>query len=127
MANEIFLWHCNECDIDCHSSHFDECPVGLAMLHGGGPGQSKPYANEVLNEREKTHGDYKDTARISQLLKNIIYQEDKRLGSKLSQVQAESLDLICTKIGRILSGDSNFKDAWTDIAGYANLVSERLK
>lgn len=85
------------------------------------------YENPVLNEREKTHGDYKDTARIAQLLKCVIYTEDKRLGGKLSQIQAESLDLICTKIARALSGDPDCKDTWDDIAGYANLVSERLK
>lgn len=85
------------------------------------------YQNEVLNEREQTHGDYATTAKIAQRLKCVIFCEDRAAGGKLSQVQAESLDLICTKIARILSGDPNCKDTWDDIAGYANLVSERLK
>jgi hypothetical protein len=34
--------------------------------------------------------------------------------------------MICYKMGRILSGDSNNLDHWDDIAGYATLVSKIL-
>lgn len=84
------------------------------------------YENAVLNEREKTHGDFKDTANIAQRLKWVL-RENPRLHGKLSQIQAESLDLICTKMARIVSGDPDCKDSWDDIAGYANLSGERLK
>jgi len=30
------------------------------------------------------------------------------------------------KIGRILNGDPNWSDSWHDIAGYAQLVANRL-
>ena len=32
--------------------------------------------------------------------------------------------MIALKLSRILSGQSNFKDHWDDIAGYAKLASE---
>jgi len=84
------------------------------------------YENQVLNERGKTHGDYAKTAEIAQVLKVVVrgYMEENK--AEFSQTQCESLDLICTKVARILSGNPNEPDHWKDIAGYANLVSERL-
>lgn len=41
--------------------------------------------------------------------------------------QAEALDMIMNKIGRIVNGNSNNVDSWQDIAGYAQLIVERLK
>jgi hypothetical protein len=88
------------------------------------------YANPVLNERESTHGDYANTARIAQKLKALLAAECDMSTSpewKIQDIQSESLDMICTKIARIISGNGNDPDHWKDIAGYANLVSERLK
>jgi hypothetical protein len=34
--------------------------------------------------------------------------------------------MICHKIARILNGDPNYADSWVDIAGYAQLVADRL-
>jgi hypothetical protein len=36
----------------------------------------------------------------------------------------EALEMICTKIARILSGNPNDPDHWKDIAGYAELGGE---
>ena len=44
---------------------------------------------------------------------------------RLPPAMKESLDLIATKIGRVLHGDFNAKDTWHDIAGYATLAEER--
>jgi hypothetical protein len=41
---------------------------------------------------------------------------------EMDDAHRESLDLIATKIARILSGNPNDKDHWVDVAGYANLV-----
>lgn len=79
---------------------------------------------EILNERESTHGDYKHTARLSQALKATIWMNAKE---KIPFVHQESLDLICTKIARIISGDPNCIDSWEDIAGYAQLVVRELQ
>ena len=41
--------------------------------------------------------------------------------------QAQSLDAIADKIGRILAGNPDFKDHWHDIQGYAVLVQRELE
>lgn len=89
------------------------------------------YETPILNERESPHGDYKDTARIAVRIKTVLSEEhEQRLqrGQRtLSFSQAESLDLIATKIGRIISGDPDNEEHWDDIAGYAKLISERIR
>ena len=82
------------------------------------------YDNPVLNERVRTHGDYNKTSYIAQKLKAVINQDEAIL--RIPVQQRESLDQICTKIARIISGDSNCKEHWEDIKGYAELVLEEL-
>ena len=43
----------------------------------------------------------------------------------LSAVQRESLDMIATKIARLVCGDPNDRDSWLDIQGYAKLAEDR--
>jgi hypothetical protein len=38
----------------------------------------------------------------------------------------EALDMMASKIARIVSGDHQFKDHWIDIVGYATLVVDSL-
>lgn len=79
------------------------------------------YQNPTLNERETTHGDYAVTARIAQSLKAVLHSE---VGFQaLTDIEKESLELICTKMARAVSGRYN-KDDYDDIAGYSNLVTE---
>jgi hypothetical protein len=72
----------------------------------------------LLDEREKTHGDYRRVSEIAQDLKGVIRDAEY---DRLSNMQRESLDLIFTKIARIISGDASNLDHWKDIAGYALL------
>jgi len=72
---------------------------------------------DILQEREKTHGDFGTMAEASQEIKYTIYL----YGKKLSAQQREALDLIATKIARILTGNPDEPDHWDDIAGYARL------
>lgn len=77
----------------------------------------------LLVEREKTHGPFDKTAAVAQAIKTVY--ESYGFHAKLSRpAQAESLDMIATKIARILSGDNMNKDHWNDIAGYAKLGAE---
>jgi len=69
--------------------------------------------------KQKTHGDYKNTANISQSLKNVMSGGEN--WDALKDTQREALELIAMKIARILSGDHNFRDHWDDIEGYAEL------
>lgn len=71
----------------------------------------------LLDEREKTHGDFLETSCISQRLKGVW---NTRVVD-LSHAQQEALELICLKMARILAGNPNCIDHWTDIAGYAEL------
>lgn len=78
----------------------------------------------TLATRETTYGSFTDNANISQQLKAVI-----RTGASydaLSPTQREVLEMICTKISRIMGGDPNYADTWHDIAGYAKLAEEEL-
>jgi hypothetical protein len=75
----------------------------------------------LLNERQKTHGDFNEVARVSQSIRAIM--KDTTNWESLNQNQREALEMICSKLGRILSGNHNFKDHWDDVAGYAKLGS----
>jgi hypothetical protein len=83
--------------------------------------------DEVLNERGKRYGKFVDHARITQNMKIEAYQILKRRNVELKPDQAEALDMIFHKIGRILNGDPDYADSWRDIAGYAQLVADRLE
>ena len=85
---------------------------------------SRP-TEEILRERGGTHGDFTANAHIMQALKRTLRMhggwEDLSLDKK------EGLEMICHKIGRIMCGNSDHRDHWDDIAGYAKLCSERCK
>jgi hypothetical protein len=78
----------------------------------------------VLTERAKTHGDYGDNARVGQMLKRAM--EAEKGWARLDDCQRESLHMIAHKVARILGGDPNVADHWTDIAGYSKLVADRI-
>lgn len=80
------------------------------------------YENKTLNEREFTHGDFNLTAQYAQGFKEII----KERGGSLTELQKEALDMISSKMARILCGNPNEPDHWKDIAGYATLVERSL-
>ena len=79
----------------------------------------------VLKERQKTHGDYANLAFVAQSLKNVLH--DAPNYNALSPIQRESVDLICTKLARIVCGNPNEPDHYIDISGYADLVVFNLK
>lgn len=71
----------------------------------------------LLQEREKTHGDFRLVAKVAQEIKDAIHWGP----SELDKRQMEALDLIATKIARIVCGDPKDKDHWKDLGGYAKL------
>lgn len=83
--------------------------------------------SETLNERGKRYGVFTGHAEITQRLKGVIAEELTLRGKFLADDQQEALDMICHKIGRILNGDADYDDSWIDIAGYAQLVVDRLR
>ena len=83
--------------------------------------------SQILNQRAKTHGDFTYQAGYSQYLKSIIRLAKLELGTNLTPNQTEALEMILHKVSRILCGNPNEVDHWRDIAGYAQLVINRLE
>jgi hypothetical protein len=80
---------------------------------------SKLDVNSTLTTRQSTHGDFRDNGRIMQALKNEMRKTSG--WDRLLPWQAEALDMIQHKVGRILNGNPDTADHWHDIAGYATL------
>ena len=91
---------------------------------------SEPEVGDVdaiLNERASNYGSFLGLSQVTQRLKAVAHQFAGQNNKTFDADQAEALDMIFTKIGRILNGDPNHIDSWIDIAGYATLVADRLK
>lgn len=76
----------------------------------------------LLNERGQTHGQFSDNARTGQLLRALFRASPG--WHAMPDVHKEALDMIATKLSRILSGQSRHKDHFADIAGYASLAMD---
>jgi hypothetical protein len=83
--------------------------------------------NALLAERARTHGNYRVHAFITQDLKRVITHHVADLDRRLDDDMTETLDMIAHKIGRIIAGNPAEPDHWRDIAGYAQLVANRLE
>ena len=79
---------------------------------------------EVLTERGKRYGKFKNHAKISQDLKDVMRATEG--WARLSPSQKEALEMTVHKIGRVLNGDPNYDDNYIDIAGYNQLVADEL-
>lgn len=79
--------------------------------------------DEILKNRDGIHGNFTNVAHTAQCLKACIDEGINQLPLDMN----ESLDLICTKIARIANGNYEEIDHWLDIAGYAQLIANRLK
>lgn len=105
--------------IDAELSHALHSELEQHIKHLQNGEKTMTDINEILVERESTHGNYSTHAAKTQELKAIIREAD----CNLTPQQQEALEMIAHKIGRILAGNPSFKDHWVDIAGYATLVA----
>jgi hypothetical protein len=99
------------------------------FLHEGQLFTNPPFKmttniTETLQERGNRYGKFSSHALITQHLKKVIFTHTPP--NHLDDDQQEALDMICHKIGRIINGDPDYADSWHDIAGYAQLVADRL-
>lgn len=78
----------------------------------------------TLDARGNRYGEFADNALIAQRLKEIMREGIR--WEAMPAFQREALDIIASKISRMLSGDPNYADNWHDIQGFAKLVEERL-
>lgn len=79
----------------------------------------------VLNERGSRYGSFIKHAIITQRIKAVMSDTPNWIA--LNDDMVEALEMIAHKIGRILNGDPTYADSWVDIAGYAQLVADRLQ
>ena len=101
---------------------------GLVTPEPVAPVTPEPVAQGVgaiLEERGSRYGPFVTHAEITCALKEVMYIRGGY--SKMAPDQREALDMIFHKIGRIINGDPNYADSWIDIAGYAQLVVDRLE
>lgn len=80
--------------------------------------------SEILDDRGKEYGDYRHMCAVIQKIK--IAMGSSNNWNDLSDAQREALEMIATKIGRILTGNRNNPDSWKDIIGYATKAYETL-
>ena len=80
--------------------------------------------DKTLEERGKRYGEFNKHADITQKLKIVMRHTPN--WESLSSSQAEALEMIVHKIGRILNGDPDYIDSWHDVAGFATLVEKEL-
>lgn len=80
--------------------------------------QQSVAAQELTQERGKTHGDWSHQAKCAQALKCVIMENDRWA---MAAGRREALEMIAVKMSRILCGDAAEPDHWNDIQGYAEL------
>lgn len=83
--------------------------------------------DQVLDARAADYGKFKDGAALMQSLKRTLADHAQRHGKTFADDQWEALEMIIHKVGRIVNGNPDKVDHWTDIAGYAKLVADRLE
>lgn len=83
-------------------------------------GESVTNSPEALtNERKSTHGDWNLQAEMANRLKEQLRRSPG--WESMVPMQKEALDMIATKMSRIVCGNSQHDDHWDDIQGYAHL------
>lgn len=81
--------------------------------------------DDILLQREQQYGNFFSRSKISQDFKSLIHNG---LSYKsLKPDQKEALEMIATKVGRIVNGNPDFLDSWIDIQGYCQLVIDRVR
>lgn len=82
---------------------------------------------KVLDARAEQYGSFMQSADTVVRIKSIMHNAVARNEVHLYPDQLQALDMIATKISRIVHGNPNHLDSWIDIAGYATLVADRIQ
>lgn len=87
---------------------------------------------DITRQRGSVYGPFLHNAIVSQALKDAMRRipdpdnEGRRFEDLPLDVR-EALDLIATKISRIICGDHEYLDNWDDIGGYSKIVADRIR
>lgn len=80
---------------------------------------------EILKQRGTTYGSFEENAIVAKQLKAVLHEA---VGwEEMEPHKQEALEHICTKISRIVTGNSNYADNWADVQGYAALIEQIIK
>jgi hypothetical protein len=106
--------------------------VALAASQGKDKLTPKPEpevsgVGKVLDARAEQYGSFMQSSDTVIRIKGIMHNAVARNEVHLYPDQLQALDMIATKISRIVNGNPNHTDSWIDIAGYATLVADRLQ
>jgi len=78
----------------------------------------------ILESRRPLYGDFADKAGFLQKLKQLLRTTPQ--WGQLTADKQEALEMVLTKMGRILYGKPEYRDSWEDIAGYVQLIVDTL-
>lgn len=83
--------------------------------------------HSILAQRGARYGNFTDQAEHCLTIKGTIFGL-MGIGKvqTLKSDQIEAISNIANKLARITNGDPHYHDSWQDIAGYAQLVADRL-
>lgn len=83
--------------------------------------------DKILAERGERYAKngYGEVALVAQNIKAAMRHSTN--WTKLPADMRESLEMVASKISRILNGDSTYIDSWADCIGYLQLVVDRLE
>ena len=87
----------------------------------------KQTIDEVLSERGARYGTFAGQAEISQHIKRVVRGYLDKRGKSLADDQMEAVEMVIHKLARAINGDADFIDHWVDMAGYSQLVADRLQ
>ena len=98
--------------------------TGIEMY---GEEEDTDTVDDTLDARAVDYGKFIEGAEVMQMLKRVVQAALNNRDKTLAHDQAEAMDMIIHKIGRIVNGNPDVVDHWLDIAGYAKLVADRLE
>jgi hypothetical protein len=106
-----------------------EAVLGTPCTNDCGPKPEPEVSGvgNILDARAEQYGSFMQSADTVIRIKGIMHNAVARNALHLYPDQLQALDMIATKISRIVHGNPNHLDSWIDIAGYATLVADRLQ
>lgn len=79
----------------------------------------------ILADRQQTHGHFPNVSYVSQRMKELFRSQEN--WHNLTDAQREMMDMVASKFGRILSGNTSVVDHYKDVSGYAELCVLELE
>lgn len=87
--------------------------------------KNAPKLDDTLKARGQTYGDFTDNAAVAQEIKDAVRRSPHY--NNLRPIHKEAIDVMASKISRIVTGDPEYADNWQDIQGYAKITQDRCE